>query len=93
MSFEFEKEVPKVFVEGQMRNVFNLLEDMKVELRGYNEAELQEVKEIVAPWMAASNRTAAASATATLGAAGKGEGACNAYSDPAFEDHCSPIDG
>lgn len=57
MSFEFEKETPKVFVEGQMRNVFNLLEDMKVELRGYSEAELQEVKEIAAPWMAASNRT------------------------------------
>lgn len=57
MTFNFEKEPPKVFVEEQMRNVFNLLEDMKVELRGYNEAELQEVKEFAVPWMSASNRT------------------------------------
>ena len=56
MSFYFEKESPKVFVEGQMRTVFNLLEDMKVELRGYDEAELQEVKEFAKRWLTVTNR-------------------------------------
>ena len=55
MSFYFEKESPKVFVEGQMRTVFNLLEDMKVELRGYDEAELQEVKEFAKRWITVPN--------------------------------------
>lgn len=56
MSFDFEKEEPKVFVEGQMRTVFNLLEDMKLELRGYDEAELQEVKEFAKRWLTVPNR-------------------------------------
>ena len=48
---------PKDFVEDKMKGLFNMLEDMKLELRGYTLAELDEVKEHARPFMAVSNRT------------------------------------
>ena len=39
MTFEFEKDEPKVFVEEKMRSVFMLLEDIRSELRGFEQQE------------------------------------------------------
>lgn len=50
MSFEFEKETPKDFVEGRLRIIFNMYHDMKSELRDYDLAELQEVKEFASSY-------------------------------------------
>lgn len=57
MTFDFEKEEPKVFVEEKMRSVFMLLEDIRSELRGYEPQELDEIKEIAKPFMTVPNRT------------------------------------
>lgn len=50
MTFDFETDEPKVFVEEKMRTIFNMYHDMKSELRDYNLAELQEVKEFASSY-------------------------------------------
>lgn len=50
MTFEFEKEDPKTFIKVRMRMVYDIYQDMKEEMRGFNEAELQEVKELASDY-------------------------------------------
>jgi len=50
MTFEFETDEPKVFVDERIRAIFDMIEDMKSGLRDYNEAELQEIKECARAW-------------------------------------------
>lgn len=50
MTFEFEKENPKTFVKVRMRMIYDMYQGMKEEMRGFNEAELQEVKELASDY-------------------------------------------
>lgn len=45
MTFEFEKEDPKKFVEDKMKTLFKLIEDTKLEMTDYTLDETDELRE------------------------------------------------
>ena len=45
MTFEFEKEDPKRFVEDKIKTLFNLIEDTKLEIRDYTLGDIDELRE------------------------------------------------
>ena len=47
---------PRQFIEDKMRSLFNMIEDTKLEMRGYSPAELDELKEHAKTYMNRANR-------------------------------------
>jgi len=47
---------PSDFIDDKMKSLFNMIEDTKLEMRGYSPAELDELKEHARSYMNRANR-------------------------------------